>query len=261
MTKPRKPLSKKKRFEVLKRDSFTCQYCGVKAPDVILHVDHIKPISKGGTNALLNLITSCRECNQGKSNRKLNDKTVIEQSRKQLDVLNEKNEQLKMMIKWMEELDNIEDTESDYLSNKWADATDGLYRLNKSGLQSIKRLLKKYGIEKVSKAMDTAIDQYFRFDINEDVTKESVDYAFSKISGILRISDLGPEIKEMYYIRGILRKRMYCDEQYSIELMKKAYEYNVDLESVKQLSRTCNSWTAWKSDVEAFIKNAESNDE
>lgn len=62
----RKGLSKKIRFEVFKRDQFTCQYCGKKAPDVILHVDHIQPVSKGGTNDLLNLITSCQDCNLGK---------------------------------------------------------------------------------------------------------------------------------------------------------------------------------------------------
>lgn len=62
----RKAISKKLRFEVFKRDSFTCQYCGRKAPDVVLEVDHIKPVAQGGTNTILNLITSCRECNRGK---------------------------------------------------------------------------------------------------------------------------------------------------------------------------------------------------
>ncbi|WP_446008353.1 HNH endonuclease [Candidatus Electrothrix sp.] len=59
----RKSLSKKLRFEVFKRDSFTCQYCGKVAPNVILEVDHIEPVSKGGSNELLNLITSCYDCN------------------------------------------------------------------------------------------------------------------------------------------------------------------------------------------------------
>lgn len=34
------------RFRILERDNFTCQYCGNKAPDVILHVDHKIPFSK-----------------------------------------------------------------------------------------------------------------------------------------------------------------------------------------------------------------------
>ena len=40
----RKGISKKTRFDVFKRDSFTCQYCGKSAPDVVLQVDHINPV-------------------------------------------------------------------------------------------------------------------------------------------------------------------------------------------------------------------------
>lgn len=68
----RKTISTRTRFEVFKRDHFTCQYCGSKPPAVILHIDHITPISKGGTNNLDNLITSCQDCNLGKSDVPLN---------------------------------------------------------------------------------------------------------------------------------------------------------------------------------------------
>ncbi len=56
------------RFMVLIRDNFTCQYCGRKAPEVILHVDHIIPKSKNGKTVINNLKTACFECNLGKSN-------------------------------------------------------------------------------------------------------------------------------------------------------------------------------------------------
>lgn len=68
--KIQKPL--KKRFFILQRDRFTCQYCGVKAQDTPLHIDHIIPKSKGGTNSLNNLITSCINCNLGKKDILLN---------------------------------------------------------------------------------------------------------------------------------------------------------------------------------------------
>lgn len=55
------------RFKVLTRDNYTCRYCGAKAPDAKLHVDHITPKSAGGTNDLWNLITACQPCNQGKA--------------------------------------------------------------------------------------------------------------------------------------------------------------------------------------------------
>lgn len=58
----------KLRFQVLQRDNFTCQYCGRKAPEVILHVDHKQPKSKQGKFTIDNLITACAECNVGKGN-------------------------------------------------------------------------------------------------------------------------------------------------------------------------------------------------
>lgn len=59
------------RYSVLKRDNFRCKICG-KSPStdhtVELHVDHVKPWSKGGESTLDNLQTLCSKCNIGKSN-------------------------------------------------------------------------------------------------------------------------------------------------------------------------------------------------
>lgn len=57
----------RQRFRILARDEFTCQYCGRQAPQVVLHMDHIVPQAKGGTDEDWNLLTSCQECNGGKS--------------------------------------------------------------------------------------------------------------------------------------------------------------------------------------------------
>lgn len=55
------------RYDVLKRDGFRCCKCGRSAQNGIeLEVDHIKPISKGGTSDISNLQTLCRDCNRGK---------------------------------------------------------------------------------------------------------------------------------------------------------------------------------------------------
>lgn len=63
----RKPISKRVRFEVFKRDRFMCQYCGQTPPAVVLEVDHVLPVSAGGTNALHNLVSACFDCNRGKA--------------------------------------------------------------------------------------------------------------------------------------------------------------------------------------------------
>lgn len=64
-------ISKGARFEIFKRDGFTCQYCGRKPPDVILEVDHIHPRALGGDDDEMNLVTSCFDCNRGKSAKEL----------------------------------------------------------------------------------------------------------------------------------------------------------------------------------------------
>lgn len=74
--KRRKSTGKRLRFEVFKRDGFTCQYCGAQPPDAVLVIDHIQPVSKGGDNDPLNLITSCETCNQGKADKTLGDRIV-----------------------------------------------------------------------------------------------------------------------------------------------------------------------------------------
>jgi|688.fasta_scaffold468041_1 hypothetical protein len=54
------------------RDQFTCKYCSVsisKEPNLLLEVDHIKPVSKGGLSVETNLQTLCWKCNRTKSNK------------------------------------------------------------------------------------------------------------------------------------------------------------------------------------------------
>lgn len=51
------------RQRVMRRDRNTCQYCGAPATEV----DHVKPVSRGGTHDLNNLVASCKKCNAEKN--------------------------------------------------------------------------------------------------------------------------------------------------------------------------------------------------
>ena len=53
------------RLDVLRRDGWTCAYCGGHARTV----DHIIPESRGGTWTWGNLVAACAVCNQGKADR------------------------------------------------------------------------------------------------------------------------------------------------------------------------------------------------
>lgn len=61
-------LSKKTRFSVFDRDNYTCRYCGRTTDSgITLEVDHVVPRAKGGGDEMENLVTSCFDCNRGKS--------------------------------------------------------------------------------------------------------------------------------------------------------------------------------------------------
>lgn len=65
---PNARVSKRTRFLVLRKCSFACSYCGRRPPAVVLEVDHIVPVSKGGATVLENLTAACEDCNRGKAN-------------------------------------------------------------------------------------------------------------------------------------------------------------------------------------------------
>lgn len=88
----RKPISKRVRFEIFTRDNFTCRYCGRQSDEVILVIDHLTPVCKGGGNNKENLLTSCEGCNQGKGGKAIAQHAPTESDR--LRLLQEHREQV-----------------------------------------------------------------------------------------------------------------------------------------------------------------------
>lgn len=86
-------ITKKVRFNIFKRDLFTCQYCGKTPPAAVLEIDHIIPVSRGGVNSDDNLITSCFDCNRGKGADGLEVSPELLQ--KKAEMLAEKEAQIK----------------------------------------------------------------------------------------------------------------------------------------------------------------------
>src|SRR5215471_14301985 len=108
LTGTRPSIPKTLRFEVFKRDSFTCQYCGRRAPDVVLHCDHVKAVAEGGTTDILNLVTACADCNLGKGARQLSTNAALSKQLNQLTALQERREQIKMMLAWRDGLNQLD---------------------------------------------------------------------------------------------------------------------------------------------------------
>lgn len=172
----RKPLSKKIRFEVFKRDKFTCQYCGRMSPDVILEVDHITPVAEGGNNGLLNLITSCRDCNRGKGKTLLNDHTEVKLQQDRLKELADKKEQFEMLTKWKAELVELETQQVDAICDYIASIT--YFSCNECGKTFVRNLLRRFTFEEVYDATEISFSRYYVGDEN------SWNKALNKIGGV-----------------------------------------------------------------------------
>jgi hypothetical protein len=153
----RKAIGKKLRFEVFKRDEFSCVYCGATPPSVVLQIDHIHPVAEGGTNAIDNLITSCQPCNIGKGANLLTNipQTLKDKSK---DIA-EKEEQLRGYYQVVQkQQDRIE-------SEVWKiaeiiDTTSKEFGINRDWVLSIKRFLINLGFFDVKDAAEIARAKY-----------------------------------------------------------------------------------------------------
>lgn len=147
----RKPISKKIRFEIFKRDSFTCQYCSNKSPEVILEVDHIIPVSKGGTNDIDNLTTSCYNCNRGKGAIELDCVTekTLEKSERIKIALNQYKDFKKILNKKELEIKK----EVSEIENVYSLSFDN-FEFSEKFKNSVKIFIQRIGFFEVKKAME-----------------------------------------------------------------------------------------------------------
>ena len=247
-------VSKSLRFEVFKRDSFTCQYCGRKAPDVILNADHIDPVANGGPTTILNLITACKDCNAGKSDRKLRDSQMLDKQRDQLSELQERREQIDLMLQWQQELANLKEDTFTRLEHLWLERVGG-YTLNETGIKILRDLVRRYDPADVATAIRDSTDQYLVHE-GQVPTRESVEKAFNMLGAICKVLKLErryPNIRRLYMMRGIIRKRFsYCNEPLALEMLQSASDAGAHLDDLEHICRTAGTWSRWKSEIEGY---------
>jgi len=262
----RKPLSKKIRFEVFKRDSFTCQYCGKKAPDVILHVDHIDPVAKGGTNNILNLVTSCEECNQGKRDVPLSDNSVLEKRRRQVEASNERREQFEMFFEWSKSLEEIDQRKQELVVNHIHDVI-APFSLNEKGMATIEKLVNKYTENEILDAV-TIGKKYLKRNDNGVLDQDSVQLFLNKLGGIIFNTRKPPIEAKLSHIKGIGKNRFgFWDDAEGYILLnnyvKSLREQNYSEEQILKVLdediiaqiKTARNWPAWEDYISGLTQN------
>jgi hypothetical protein len=252
----RQPIPRTVRFEVFKRDSFTCQYCGVKAPDAVLQVDHIKPVAAGGSGDPMNLVTSCAPCNGGKGGRELGDNSVLARQAAQMAELNERRVQLEMMIERRDGLMAL-DTLKVRKLHQIIDTKMGLggLILGWRKVKILEKWVRKYSFDELMAAIDLAAERYYLGD------RASYDLAFSKIPGIVKVARAAvrkPYLPRLFYIRGILRNSLaYVDERGLIAHLDRAVEAGVPVEALEQMARNAACWSDFDDELWTTCERAE----
>lgn len=236
----RKYIGKKLRFEVFKRDNFTCQYCGRMAPNVILEIDHINPVKNDGTNDILNLVTSCFECNRGKGKNKLTENQELKQQQEQLKLLNEKRKQLKMLIDWKQELEDFENNQVKEIENIFSDIN---MCFSNFGSLKIKNLIKKYGFIEVYESSKISKEKYY----NQNKPDESREIIFNYISRICSNREQqksNPQLFHINYLVKILKNRLsYLNEFKLKQFLRENFLSERDFETLKKEFIAVKNWS------------------
>lgn len=248
-------ISKRLRFEVFKRDKFTCQYCGKRAPDVILHADHIEPASGGGPTTILNLITSCEGCNLGKGARPLNDSATLDKQRDMLAGLEERRQQIEMMIEWRNELQSFQQDNVKIIEDRIQTRTG--FHINEHGRGNLKKWLGKYSISEVIAAVDESFDTFLEHNGNE-VVPESWEKAFAKIplmASIAQQSADRPYLRKLLYIQGILRRRFRIKKLDWIDYLEHIHVSGMDLETMESRAKRSNEVEDFTTPFDNWLKS------
>jgi len=129
----------------------------------------------------------------------------------------------------------------------WNSKTPG-FKLNHEGHRSLEKWRREFSDGEIMEAMDIAELQYLEFDRHGQCIAESVEHAFEKVPAICFVGREGPEERDIYYIRGILRKRIpgYFDDARAIQWLRNARGTGVGIPDLKILAAGVYNWTQFR---------------
>lgn len=221
-------MSKRVRFEVFKRDDFRCQYCGRQTPSVILQIDHIVPRSQGGSDEINNLVTSCTDCNLGKSNVPLWKKRGVDDRIKEIELLRERQEQIEWYEQVKRQLKEKEDASLDQLNQLWSTRCNRKFGWSDNELRSVREFLKFLTPQEVSEAIYIAAEK-------ETEDEEAQFRYFCGICHNLKDKKIGRQDRTNYrriktHFLSYRRSQWYRDDQ--MRMVAKEYALENVLEAI-----------------------------
>jgi transcriptional regulator with XRE-family HTH domain len=132
------------------------------------------------------------------------------------------------------------------------------FSLTDAGVSTVERWMGDYSTEEILGAIDVSARQYLRFSNEGSYAIESVREAFEKIPGICFVNRRAkeqPEIRDLYYVRGLLRNRIggHFDNHKAIQWLSSAFREGVPVDELRGVALAVSSWTQFRCALEELI--------
>lgn len=235
-------ISKRTRFEILRRDEHTCQYCGAKAPEVTLHIDHVVPVALGGSDKPENLVAACKDCNVGKSSiapgSPLVQKLSAEASAYALGMADK-------MTRFRADVESLEDYETEFVDlwNAWGRGSDDnrttmplphdyrmtLFRWKQMGIPlGVYELAIPTAMTKRSIA-DEARFKYFAGIVWNMVNQREIDYSVTEDSAAVYTAAEAEEYASIQWSQGFAAgRRRGLAEAAEVAIQRDSLAHHID---------------------------------
>lgn len=250
------PEYKRIKFEVFEKDSFKCQSCGRGAPIVTLQLTRIQETQHNDNwldTAFLS--TSCKDCEKKRSDS--TDKST-RNGFISIDELEERLQQLKMLINWRKGMLNIRKQQLAHLVNYWEHKIPS-FVISNDQKKYILTYITKYSCEEIRSAMDMAADKFFVQSTDGTISNSSILNAFGKVPEIcLKKSEIA-DIHESDGLQNVHERIKnnisgFFDSRRAMQWLNYARSWEVPIEELFQMASSIGSWTEFSLNIDKMVE-------
>lgn len=130
------------------------------------------------------------------------------------------------------------------------------FELNDVGRSELGQLLDKFGAAIILDSMKVAVNKHVQMEDGVP-TAATVNMAWHYIVKVasVKLGDIKqPNLKDVFYIRGILRNRFnYCNEVLARQLLEEAIESGADVDALKKMAKYTRNWTEWHQEMRILL--------
>ena len=250
------PVYKRIKFEVFEKDSFKCQVCGAAAPNVTLTLHRLQN-NQQAENWLdpAFLTTFCESCQR--KNGSQESANTGNNGHLSLNALEERLDQLKMLINWRKGMIKIRKRQLASLVEFWQELVPSIF-LSEVHKKTLLSCISKYSSDDIKEAMRLAVQEFIVVHQDGSIARDSFQMAFANIPEICyRKTKMSKtrEAEELYHIHDILEERIdgFFDSARVIQWLNYARSWDVHLEELIQMAARVTNWTQFSCSIDELV--------